>query len=159
MATSNRNNGLVEEAFHLLVRTITRTDPSRLEEWVGLGLTMTQIRLLFVLRLQEGANARLLADLLNVAPPTFTRIVDRLVRNDLVRREVDPRDRRHVLHFLTENGRETVAEMERVGRARIERVLSHLSEEQLERLVLALNDLFTATEAVEVEERPAGVRV
>ncbi len=155
--TSNHDH-LIEQAFQLLGRTIARTDPSRLEEWAGLGLTMTQMRLLFVLRAHDGANCRFLADWLNVTPSAFTRIMDRLVRNDLVRREVDAEDRRQVLHFLSEKGREMVAELERTGRARFQRILCHLSEEQLERLVAALQDLFTATEAAEAAER-AGARV
>jgi len=100
---------LLEEAFRLLGRTIARVDPGRLEAWVELGLTMTQLRVLFILRGEDGASARALAERLNVTPSTLTRIVDRLVGQGLVRRTVDEEDRRLVRHCLTDAGASTVA--------------------------------------------------
>jgi len=145
---------LRNEAFHLFGRLVTRSDPGRLETWVGLGLTMTQLRVLFLLRTEAGLSAGALADRLNVTPSTLTRIMDRLVRNQLVRREEDHEDRRLVRHFLTSSGLQTVEELERTGRERRDRVFSLLSREQLERLVLALRDLTEASEAIESQETP-----
>lgn len=143
---------LRQEAFQLLGRTIARSDPGRLEAWVGLGLTITQLRVLFLLRVEDGASARALAERLSVNPSTLTRIMDRLVRHNLVQRRVDDGDRRLVRHYLTPRGRQTVEEMERTGRARMNRVFQRLNAGQLERLVQALRDLVAATEAVEAEE-------
>lgn len=146
------DSGLTDEAFQLFGRILTRSDPSRLEAWVGLGLTMTQVRVLFLLRAEGGLSAGALSDSLRVTPSTVTRIMDRLVRNELVRREVDDDDRRLVRHYLTPTGLRTVDEMERTGRARMNRVFGRLSHDRLERLVLALRDLMAATEAVGAEE-------
>src|SRR3970040_2212899 len=71
---------LREQAFHLLGRAITRSDPGHLEAWVELGLTLTQLRVLFQLQAEDGASAGALAERLKVTPSTLTRIVDRLVR-------------------------------------------------------------------------------
>lgn len=146
------DSGLTDEAFQLFARILTRFDPSRLEAWVGLGLTMTQVRVLFLLRAEGGLSAGALADSLRVTPSTLTRIMDRLVRNELVRRQVDDDDRRLVRHYLTPTGLRTVEEMERTGRARMNRVFAHLSRDRLERLALALRDLVAAAEAVGAEE-------
>lgn len=146
------DSGLTDEAFQLFGRILTRSDPSRLEAWVGLGLTMTQVRVLFLLRAEGGLSAGALAESLRVTPSTLTRIMDRLVRNDLVQREVDNNDRRLVRHYLTPTGLRTVEEMERTGRARMGRIFGHLSRDRLERLVLALRDLVAAVEAVQAEE-------
>jgi DNA-binding MarR family transcriptional regulator len=149
---------LREEAFQLFGRTVIRSDPGRWESWVGLGLTMTQLRVLFLLRAENGLSAGALAERLSVTPSTLTRIVDRLVRNELVRRDADDDDRRLVRHWLTASGRQTVEELERTGRERMNQVFGRLSREQLERLVLALRDLTAAAEAVEAEEgRRVGV--
>lgn len=145
---------LRERAFHLFGRTVTRFDPGRLEAWVELGLTMTQLRVLFLLRADDGASAGTLAEGLKVTPSTLTRIVDRLVRQGLVRRETDGDDRRLVRHYLTPSGVRTVEELARRGRARMNEVLDRLSPEQLERVVLALEDLSVALEAQEAEEMP-----
>jgi DNA-binding MarR family transcriptional regulator len=147
---------LREEAFTLLGRVVTRSDPGRLEAWAGLGLTMTQLRVLFMVRAEEGVSAGTLAENLGVTPPTLTRIMDRLVSNRLVRREADENDRRLVRHQLTQEGLRTVEEMERTGRARVNSVLSRLTPEQVKRLVLALRDFNEAAEAV---DEPAGEKV
>src|SRR3990172_9366369 len=149
MANHTDVTGLRSEAFQLFARLVTRSDPSRLEAWVGLGLTMTQLRVLFMLRAEGGLSAGALAERLSVTPSTLTRIMDRLVRNDLVRREVDDDDRRLVRHRLTSAGLRTVEEMERTGRARMNQIFGRLSHEELQRLVLALRDLAAAAEAGE----------
>jgi DNA-binding MarR family transcriptional regulator len=143
---------LRDRAFYLLARAMARSDPGRLEAWVELGLTMTQLHVLFVLRGEDGASAGALADRLKVTPSTLTRIVDRLVRQGLVRREADEDDRRLVRHHLSASGARTVEEMERRGRARTNEVMDHLSARQLERLVLALEDLTAALDAQEANE-------
>ncbi len=138
-----------EEAFQLFGRLVARSDPGRFEAWAGLGLTMTQLRVLFLLRTEDRLSAGALAESLNVTPSTLTRIMDRLVLNRLVRREIDSDDRRLVRHHLTDSGFEIIGEMERTFRSRMDHVFVRLSEDQLKRLVLALRDLFAAYEAVE----------
>lgn len=143
---------LRERAFYLLGGTLSRFDPGRLEAWVELGLTMTQLRVLFVLRTEDGASAGALAERLRVTPSTLTRIVDRLVRQGLVRREADEEDRRLVRHHLSAAGARTVEEMERRGRARMDEVFDRLTASQLEQLVMALQDLTAALGAQEAQE-------
>jgi len=146
------NDALRERAFQGLARTITRFDPGRLEAWVELGLTMTQLRVLFLLNSDDGASAGALAERLKVTPSTLTRIVDKLAREDMVRRVPDEDDRRLVRHYLSDRGAATFRELERRGRERLNEILDRLSEPQLERLVLALEDLGDALEAQEADE-------
>lgn len=145
-----------EEAFVLLGRIVTRSDPGRLEAWAGLGLTMTQLRVLFMVRGDKGVSAGTLAENLGVTPSTLTRIMDRLVNNRLVRREPDESDRRLVRHHLTQTGLRTVEELERTGRARLNAILARLSPDQVERLVMALRDFNEAAQSV---DESAGVKV
>ena len=145
----NSNNNQLEEAFQLLARTIVRSDPSRLEAWAGLGLTMTQLRVLFFVRSNEGASAGMLAESLQVTPSTLTRIMDRLVRNHLVERQVDDSDRRLVRHYLTPSAQKMVRELERTGREQLYSIFRQMDPEQLDRLVAALRDLAAAAEAAE----------
>src|SRR5438093_261414 len=63
-----------DEAFRLFGRLVARSDPGRLEAWADLGLTMTQLRLLFLLRTADGLSAGTIADQLGVTPSTLTRI-------------------------------------------------------------------------------------
>ncbi len=143
---------LRERVFRLFGRAVVRFDPDRLEAWGERGLTLTQLRVLVLLREENGASAGVLAERLSVTPSTVTRIVDRLVRQELVQRETDHGDRRLVRHHLSAKGARTVEELERRGRARMSEVMDRLSVPQLERLVLALDDLTAALEAQEAEE-------
>ena len=143
---------LREEAYLVFGRLVARSDPGRFEAWAGLGLTMTQLRVLFLLREDDGLAAGALAERLDITPSTLTRLMDRIVQNRLVQREVDADDRRLVRHNLTKSGFEIIGEMERTFRSRMDRVFALLNEEQLDRLVLALRDLFAAYEAIEVSD-------
>ena len=133
---------LLDRSLRLLGRVMAWADPGRLEEWAELGLTITQIRLLFLLRRSPGATATSLAQSLDVSPPVLTRIVDRLVRHGLVQRQSAPDDRRRVCHYLTTRGEQTVQQLEEVGRTQLRPVLAQLPDGELERLVAALEHLW-----------------
>jgi DNA-binding MarR family transcriptional regulator len=147
---------LREEAFQLFGRLIVRSDPGRLEEWAALGLTMTQLRVLFILRGEPGLPAGSLAERLAVTPSTLTRIMDRLVRNGLIQRDPDEVDRRLVRHSLTPRGSEVLAAMERAGRARINDIFGRLDERELERVVEALRLLSAAVDAADSDASRMG---
>src|SRR5205823_11073949 len=57
-----------EEVFRLFGKLVARSDPGRLEAFAHLGLTMTQLRLLFLLRPADGLSAGAVADQLGVTP-------------------------------------------------------------------------------------------
>jgi DNA-binding MarR family transcriptional regulator len=141
------------QAFQLLGQLLVRADPTRMEQWAGLGLTMTQVRVLYTLQTEDGLAAGELAERLNVRPSTVTRIVDRLVRNKLVARDVDENDRRLVRHSLTKKGANVFHALQSMGRERLTRVFARLDDEQVKRVVEALRDLNEAVEAVASEER------
>ncbi|HUF52483.1 MAG TPA: MarR family transcriptional regulator [Dehalococcoidia bacterium] len=139
------------EALTLFGRLFVQSDPSRLEEWARLGLTMTQVRVLALLEAEQGLRAGDLASKLGVLPSTVTRIVDRLVQNRLVKRDVDPEDRRMVQHFVTSRGIDALTQLRRSGRARFNEVFDRLSAAQLARVVAALRDLTDALDAIDLE--------
>src|SRR3990172_6158182 len=147
---------LREQVFHLFGRAMTRSDPGRLEAWVELGLTMTQLRVLFQLRAEDGASAGALAERLKVTPSTLTRIVDRLVRQGLVRRETDGDDRRLVRHCLTPSGVRTVEELARRGRARMNEGMDRLTTAPLGRLGGGPGGPPAALDVQETEEMARG---
>lgn len=137
---------MLEKAMALYLRTVGIVDPVRVRSWKEAELTVTQLRVLFILRETPGAPAGLLAERLRVTPPTVTGLVDRLVRMGVVRREEDPKDRRLVRNVLTERGQEVLGEVEREGRAFLTRLFERLSAEQLVGLVDSLEALVTAAD-------------
>jgi DNA-binding MarR family transcriptional regulator len=116
-------------------------DSLRIKGWSEDGLTIPQMRLLWALRDEDGLPVGTLAEHLAVNPSTITGHVDRLVRMGLVRREEDPADRRIVRNYLTEQGATTVGTLRRIAGAYVINILKHLSDEELDRLHAALNDL------------------
>jgi len=146
----------VEKAMRLYARAVGILDTLRVQAWKQLDITVTQLRVLFILRDTAGAPAGFLAEHLRVTPPTVTGLVDRLVRMGFVRREEDPEDRRLVRNYLTERGLRVVGEVEREGRAFLSKVFDRLSPEQMNRLVASLEDLVTAAMAVEPVETATG---
>ena len=73
----------------------------------GDGLALEQWRTLDLLSDGDGHSMTQIAGHVMVPAPTLTKIVDRLVESGLVYRRPDERDRRRVLVFLSEHGRET----------------------------------------------------
>jgi DNA-binding MarR family transcriptional regulator len=128
-------------------------DNLRIKGWSEDGLTIPQMRLLWALRDEDGLPVGTLAEHLAVNPSTITGHVDRLVRMGLVRREEDAADRRIVRNYLTEQGATTVGTLRRIAGAYVINILKHLSDEELDRLHAALNDLNrAAAEARTLEE-------
>lgn len=87
------------------------------------SLSLPQYRLLA--NLSEGpSGASALAERLIVSRPSVTALADGLVERGLVDRRPEPGDRRSVIHVLTEQGHEVVAEAD----AAIDRRLADLAE-------------------------------
>jgi DNA-binding MarR family transcriptional regulator len=136
----------LEKAMDLYLRAASIIDPIRVRAWKELELTVTQLRVLFLLREAPGMPAGALAENLRVTPPTVTGLVDRLVRMGVVKREEDPKDRRLVRNVLTGQGEEALGEVEREGRAFLTQIFERISAGQLSCLVDSLEGLVAAAD-------------
>ena len=85
-------------------RTLARLDDDLRD---AADLRLDDYDVLHQLSIAEGGRLRMgeLADRMLIAPSSCSRIVDRLVRRDLVERDRDPVDRRVVWAGLTREGR------------------------------------------------------
>lgn len=118
---------------------------------VAEDVTLPQYRTLVVLVSRGPQRVADLADALGVLPSTATRMLDRLVAKNLVRRARRAQDRRSVRVVPTVTGRELVAEVTRRRRAEIGRVMREIPRDDWDGLASALH-LF-ARSAGEVDER------
>ncbi|MGH2495235.1 MAG: MarR family winged helix-turn-helix transcriptional regulator [Ktedonobacteraceae bacterium] len=103
-----------------------------------LRATTGQIRLLRILMAHERCTMQDLADALDVAPPTATSMIKRLLAQGFVERLRDEQDWRVVWVSPTERGKRAVALYDAYRRANLQRRLAHLSREELTRLHAAL---------------------
>lgn len=108
---------LEEEATRLrrLLSALTRQTQVLEKTEVGCcGITLSQCHLLLeVSRWSEGQSLSDLAFALGLDLSTVSRVADALVRQELLRREVNPSDRRRVALSATEAGRELAARINR----------------------------------------------
>lgn len=132
------------ELLHLVSRRLRHGYLQRLEP---LGLTPGQARALRAL-IDAGRPLRMvgLADELRIVPRSVTPVIDALEEAGLVRRQVDPANRRSTLVVITPAGRQ-VHEQAREARLQAGRelfaVLSQEQRDQLKGLLSAVEAQFT----------------
>ncbi|MFE3637690.1 MarR family winged helix-turn-helix transcriptional regulator [Streptomyces sp. NPDC059168] len=103
------------------------------------GVTLPQFRMLVVLSSRGAMKLVALAELLQVAPSTAMRMVDRLIAAGLADRKSNPGNRRETLLQVTEEGRRAVATATARRRAEISAIVQRLRPTQRLALVEALD--------------------
>jgi DNA-binding MarR family transcriptional regulator len=110
------------------------------------AVTVTQFRVLVVLRGHGETRLNRLAERLGVTPSTALRTVDRLILADLVTRRENDRDRREVVIELTARGRRAVDRVTERRRDAIREIVEQMPQHQVGRLVEALNTFAAAAD-------------
>src|SRR4051794_31127070 len=103
----------------------------RSNPFLSVNLTMSQLKILFALRLNGGAGGQELASLMGVSPATMTGIVDRLVAAGYVTRREDPHDRRVRRVELTAGGDELLDTITTAGEEHQRRLLDRMTAAEL----------------------------
>lgn len=120
-------------ASRLLVAVSARSIAS-----VDESITIPQFRLLVVLDSRGPLKLAALAEFLAVNPSTATRMVDRLVAAELVRREANPASRRELIVSLTEPGAGVVRSVTQRRRREIAEIVGSMPPATRRGLVRAL---------------------
>ena len=141
----------VLSASRVLVAVAARSLADVAEE-----VTLTQYRTLVVLASRGPQNLAGLADAVGVTPATATRMCDRLVRKDLIRRRTERDDRRQLRVALTTRGRSLVDAVTVRRRQEIARIMSEIPVEQQAILVQALGRLASAAGEVPEQDWTTG---
>ena len=141
----------VLSASRVLVAVAARSLADVAEE-----VTLTQYRTLVVLASRGPQNLAGLADAVGVTPATATRMCDRLVRKDLIRRRTERDDRRQLRVALTAKGRALVDAVTVRRRQEIARIMSEIPVEQQAVLVQALGRLASAAGEVPEQDWTTG---
>jgi DNA-binding MarR family transcriptional regulator len=112
--------------------------------WIDSGLTLTQLRSLFLIVNKGSTNFRKLAEALKVTPSNVTGIVDRLEEQELVSRTQNPEDRREMTLQATDKGKALVANLKESGISNMTQILALLSSEELTCLARGLSAFIAA---------------
>ncbi|MGI8776177.1 MAG: MarR family winged helix-turn-helix transcriptional regulator [Acidimicrobiales bacterium] len=118
---------------------------------VGEDVTLPQYRALVVVAGRGPMTLMALAEAMGVNPSTASRLCDRLVDGDRVRREPDEEDRRQVRLTATPGGHDLVGAVTAARRDRLGRILRQVPAPRRAELLRALQAFNTA--AGEVPEQ------
>lgn len=126
-----------EEAYLNLVRTAAVLGHAFAESLKEYGITGTQYNVLRILRGAgtEGLCRNEVRDRLIAQVPDVTRLLDRMEEAGHVARERDERDRRLVSTRITPAGVRLLEQLEKPVAAMHQKLLGHMSETQLARLI------------------------
>ena len=127
------------EAILGLLRTAAILDHATDEELRPFGLTHTQFNVLRILRGagQDGLCGREIGERMITKVPDVPRLLDRLEKAELISRERNSDDRRHVIARITAKGKQLV---EAVGDvSQVEARFRKLTPQQLTALIEALD--------------------
>ena len=122
----------LDEVVSLFEKVITSGPRTVSEEWFKVRLRMPHLRILFLLLADGPKRMSELAWGLDVSMSGTTGLIDRLVQQNLVHREVDPTNRRSVICEITEDGKALATSLINERRSKWEYILSNLSQEALE---------------------------
>jgi len=103
--------------------------------WHQGSFSLIHLNVLTTLESEGPESMSHLAEALDVSVASMTGIVDRMEKRGLVERRHEDRDRRVVLVYPTEGGRDVFREIDERRRFGLGKLLEHLSEDELEGLL------------------------
>jgi DNA-binding MarR family transcriptional regulator len=112
------------------------------------ALTPARTHLLWELNRLGPSTQQVLATSLKVSPRNITGLVDALEAGGFVIRRSHPRDRRAILVTLTDQGSQTIAEMEHERAQTASALIANLSSDQVEQLRQGLDSVAARLEAL-----------
>jgi DNA-binding MarR family transcriptional regulator len=142
------------EAHRAYFGLITVMDPVRFMFWDSLGVTMTQLRVMFLIRERCQPSTGELAEEMHIRPATLTGLADRLESRGLIHRWPDAGDRRVVRVGLTDAGTALLDEASAAGRAFLDGVFERMGPEATRDFIEAANAFIAAAEQQEPSVEP-----
>jgi MarR family transcriptional regulator, organic hydroperoxide resistance regulator len=125
------------KAVHVYSKSVLRTT----------GLSGPQLWALTILQEEPGLSLRDLAARMYAHPSTVSGVVERLVKQRAVKREVHPSDRREIRLTLTETGTRLIKKSPTPVQAALTQALCSMPASRLRQLRKALEDVAQSTEA------------
>ena len=105
---------------------------SHAPEFLGVDITMSQAKALYLLSVRPGATMSSIAAELGVGASAVSGLIDRLVAQGYVDRQEDPTDRRQQLVTITEAGTATLDRMREMRAQVTLRLLKGLDDDELQ---------------------------
>jgi DNA-binding MarR family transcriptional regulator len=108
------------------------------------SVSMAQCHALVEIGRAKSISLNELSKKLNIDNSTTSRAVNKLVTSNLVKRDIDPNDRRYVTIKLTENGKKVFLDIESDRNAYFKQVYESIPESKREQVIESLQILIDA---------------
>jgi MarR family transcriptional regulator, organic hydroperoxide resistance regulator len=142
----NKYNRCVEDMGELLQRTVRICQLFEREQIKVHGFTSSQCYILLEILKNETLTINEISAKMNLEISTITRIMDNLVRDQLIVRNRSTQDKRIVEASLTEKGQHEAAKLRESIRDYYKHVISHLPPGHVREVMNAVELLLTAVE-------------
>jgi MarR family 2-MHQ and catechol resistance regulon transcriptional repressor len=127
-----KRDELIQEIIETLARCQkVSANPSF---WQKIGLSHSQIGMLFMILHRENANVKQIAEHLGVTKSAITQLLDPLVTKGFIERQTDASDRRIVRFNLTDKGKKAIKEIHKQKFAGLRSALDSLSDSEIQQL-------------------------
>jgi DNA-binding MarR family transcriptional regulator len=151
LTTKGNRQALVEDVLDELTSIRIRDWMGALKHWQQGALSMVHLNVTMLLNSHGPLPMSRLADLLDVSVASATGIIDRMEKRGVVERRHSETDRRIVEVHLTASGSTIFSAMDAERRARLERLVGLIRDEDLAALLTGLRALRVARDKVMAE--------
>ncbi len=108
---------------------------------MGIDITLEQAQVLLSLYKSEGISQKQLASQVFKGRTNITRIINGLVKNELIMRQKDPLDKRYFRIYLTDGGKEIVNRLIPILVSYNKELIKRVGEEKHKELMKVLDDV------------------
>jgi len=129
-------------------------EPLRLQVWENHQITITQLRVMHLIRQHVEPSVRELAIELKISGPTMSGLLDRLIQRGVAERRHDDVDRRVVRVRLTGEGQDVLGIIERSGKAALTAAFERIGADATARMGEDFAMLADAVHEVVEEQLP-----
>lgn len=134
--SANKSTKIIDKLIRDIHKNLANCIKDSLNEQ---GLTMPRFLVLWHITKKQPVNMSYLHEKMFMANSTLTVIVNKLVKDDLVKRYRNPEDRRIVLLELTEKGDSKLFEILDIRQGFLEKGLNELDKDEREKLINLLS--------------------
>ena len=145
---SNADGCTAGKALSALVQLLASVEAFEFRRWGDLGLTISQLRVLKLLR-ERPASCGQVAEHLGITASTASALIERIVRRGLVERGIRAGDRRVTDLRLSARGRQLLDEIDPSKRGAITASIDDLAPDDRARLAELLDRLAAGVQARE----------
>lgn len=131
----------LREMIRILERKLGILEES---EFSCCGITIAQCHALVEIGRAKNISLHELAEIINLENSTMSRTVNNLVTNELVKRDIDPKDRRYVTISLTDKGQKLFEGIEESMNLYFSKVYKAIPESKREQVMESMQLLLDA---------------